>query len=197
MMTPVVFSLLLVFSVSQIVLAGNYDDGVDAYNRTDYVMAIQKFRQAAETGDTKAQFNLGLMYEDGNGVPQDVEVAVRWYHQAAKAGYALAQVNLGLMYEEGRGVLQDVKAAVYWYRQAAEAGYVLAQYNLGVMYANGQGVPRDYVLAHKCFSLAATTLTDSEVRNLAIKNRDRVKNRMSPEQLAEAKRFSHDCISNH
>tara|TARA_B100000315_G_scaffold260775_1_gene325087 strand:+ start:1976 stop:2545 length:570 start_codon:yes stop_codon:yes gene_type:complete len=188
--------MFLLVSGNQLVLADDYNEGVIAYNREDYVEAFQNFWQAAEAGDMKAQFNLGLMYENGSGVPQDVKAAVYWYRQAAESGYALAQVNLGLMYENGNGVTQDAKEAVHWYRQAAKDGYVLAQYNLGVMYAKGKGVSRDYVQSHQCFSLASTTLTDSEVKNLAIKNRDRVKSLLSPEQLVESQRLTHECMSN-
>ena len=54
-----------------------------------------------------AQFNLGLMYDKGEGVPQDDAEAVRWYRLAAEQGHAEAQANLGWMYDAGRGVPQD------------------------------------------------------------------------------------------
>ena len=55
---------------------GNYADGVEAYNRGDYATALQEFRPLAEQGDVKAQFNLGFMYDNGKGVPEnDAEAA--------------------------------------------------------------------------------------------------------------------------
>ena len=88
-----------------------------------------------------AQFNLGLMYHNGQGVPQDYREAVRWYRMAADQGDADAQFNLGVMYDNGRGVPQDYAEAVRWYRKAADQGYADAQFNLGVMYYNGRGRP--------------------------------------------------------
>ena len=53
------------------------------------------YRKAAEQGDASAQYNLGVMYENGHGVEQDDEQAVFWYRKAAEQGYADAQYNLG------------------------------------------------------------------------------------------------------
>jgi len=61
----------------------------------------------AEQGVAEAQFNLGLMYYNGQGVRQDYAEAVRWYRQAAEQGNAEAQNNLGAMYAIGQGVRQD------------------------------------------------------------------------------------------
>ena len=81
-------------------------------------------------GYAGAQVNLGLMYEQGQGVRQDYAQAVQWYRKAAEQGYAGAQVNLGLMYEQGQGVRQDYAQAVQWYRRAVEQGDTDAQVNL-------------------------------------------------------------------
>ena len=71
---------------------------------------------------TAAQYNLGIMYCNGQGVLQDYKEAVKWYRLAAEQGYAAAQYNLGLMYRNGDGVPQDYQEAVKWYRLAAEQG---------------------------------------------------------------------------
>ena len=105
--------------------------------------ALFEIRRAAEQGDADAQFNLGHMYHNGNGVPQDHTEAIRWYRQAAEQGKAMAQNNLGRMYYNGEGVSQDDSEAVRWYRRAAEQGDAIAQVNLGDMYDAGWGVPQD------------------------------------------------------
>ena len=97
----------------------------------------------ATEGDAAAQYNLGLIYENGPGVPQDYAEAVRWYRKAADQGLANAQYNLGYIYAGGQGVPQDYAEAMRWYRKAADQGVASAQYNLGYMYANGQGVPAE------------------------------------------------------
>ena len=96
-----------------------------------------------EQGDAAAQFNLGMMHYNGEGVPQDSVEAAAWFRRAAEQGHANAQVFLGLMYANGEGVPQDSVEAVAWYRKAAEQGHANAQSNLGWMYANGAGVPQD------------------------------------------------------
>ena len=116
---------------------------------------LDTVRQAAEQGDATAQFNLGNMYANGEGVPQDDAEAVRWYRLAAEQGLASAQLNLGVMYATGDGVPEDKAETVQWYRQAAEQGLTEAQYNLGVMYGNGQGVPENDAEAVKWFRLSA------------------------------------------
>jgi hypothetical protein len=102
-----------------------------------------------------AQFNLGMMYGNGKGVPQDYSKAVKWYRLAADQGFADAHLNLGLMYAQGRGVVQGYTEAVKWYRLAADQEHASAQSNLGVMHANGAGVPQDFTKAARLFKLAA------------------------------------------
>ena len=77
---------------------------------------------AASLGLVDAQFNLGLMYYKGQGVPQDYEEALRWFKEAAEQGDAQAQYCLGLMYHKGQGVSQDYEEALRWYKEAAEQG---------------------------------------------------------------------------
>ena len=80
------------------------------------------YRTAAEQGDASAQNNLGVMYANGHGVPQDDGLAVHWYTRAAEQGHALAQYNLGGMYNGGRGVDKDPVRAYMWLALAADGG---------------------------------------------------------------------------
>ena len=91
-------------------------------------------RVRAEQGDAEAQYNLGLIYRTGEGVPQDDAEAVHWYRLAADQGDSCAQFIIGQSYSRGQGVPQDSAEAVRWYRLAADQGNAEAQYNLGVMY---------------------------------------------------------------
>jgi len=133
----------------------DYQDGLDAWQRSDYAMAVKELRQLAEQGDASAQYNLGLMYDNGTGVPQDYAEAARLYRLAADQGHTSAQYNLGLMYTKGTGVPQDYAEAAMLYRLAADQGDDWAQNNLGFMYDNGYGVPQDYDEAVKWYRLAA------------------------------------------
>ena len=131
-----------------------FQQGLEATKRGDYQTAFKLWLPLAEQGDASAQFNLGMMYDNGQGVKQDDVEAVKWYRQAAEQGFADAQLNLGVMYDEGQGVKQDDVEAVKWYRQAAEQGYAKAQYNLGVKYYQGEGVRQDKGQAKEWFGKA-------------------------------------------
>ena len=166
-------------------VAGPYDDGIEAYAKGDYATAMRLFRPFADQGDANAQNNLGVMYNSGQGVPQDSVTAMSWYRKAADQGHAYAQNNLGVMYANGQGLPQDYAAAMSWYRKAADQGDDAAQFNLGVMYEKGQGLPQDYVLAHTWFSLAASGSNED-----AVKQRDTIAKKMMPAQIAEAQKMA-------
>ena len=125
------------------------------------------------------------MYGTDEGVPQDYAEAVKWFRLAADQGDASAQFNLGFRYYAGEGVPQDYGEAVKWYRLAADQGHASAQNNLGIMYDNGEGVPQNYIQAHMWLNLAGAR-GDEDSR----KARDLVKDKMTPEQIAEAQRLA-------
>jgi len=97
-----------------------------------------QYKLAAEQGDASAQYNLGVMYKDGEGVPQDYKTAVKWYRIAAEQGNASAQTLLGAMYGKGQGVIQDYKTAVKWYRLAADQGNVTAELKWPQIFLNSK-----------------------------------------------------------
>lgn len=102
--------------------AAPMEDGQAAYNRGDYATAERLWRPLADEGNARAQNNLGVMYENGKGVPQDIGEALKWYRLAAEQGYAGAQNNLGMIYVLGRpGVPQDSVRAHMWLSLAASS----------------------------------------------------------------------------
>jgi uncharacterized protein len=133
-----------------------YENGVASHEKGVNATALRLLRPLAEQGDASAQYNLGLMFDKGQGVPQDYATALSWYRKAAEQGHAAAQNNLGLIFANGGpGVPQDFATAVSWYRKAAEQGHAAAQYNLGATYAQGQGVSQDYGAAASWYRKAA------------------------------------------
>ena len=84
-----------------------FNEGFAAYKRGDYATALREWLPLAEQGDASAQYNLGVMYDEGRGVKQDYVQAMRWYRKAAAQGYASAQFNLGFMYAKSQDVKQD------------------------------------------------------------------------------------------
>jgi TPR repeat protein len=81
----------------------------------------------AEAGDAKAQCDLGICYNKGEGVDKDEKEAVRWYSKAAEQGNARAQFYLGACYDNGTGVERDEKAAFELWTKSADQGDVEAK----------------------------------------------------------------------
>ena len=120
-MRRLLFAVFLVVACATVAAAGSIEEAEFVYDRGDYTQAARLFRPLAEQGIASAQFNLGMMYAKGQGVPQDYQAALKWYRKAAEQGDASAQNNLGLMYEMGRGVRRDFIRAHMWSNVAAAA----------------------------------------------------------------------------
>lgn len=116
---------------------------------------FQVYRQAAESGDPKAQFKLGGCYFRGEGVTKDAVEAIKWWRKAGENGHASAINNLGTCYSSGEGVSRDPVKAVQFFRMAAEKGDEDAQFNLAMCYYNGDGVAKDVNESFKWMRLAA------------------------------------------
>ncbi len=100
----------------------SYQKGFGAYERGNYDTALKEWRPLAKQGLSQAQYNLGLMYAEGEGVAQDYQEAVRWYRLAAEQGNEAAQGKLGTMYYLGQGVPKDYVLAHMWVNLAAAQG---------------------------------------------------------------------------
>ena len=107
------FAVFLVVACATGAAAGSFDEADSS--------VAQFIRSRAEQGDAVAQFDLGRLYDKGQGVTQDVQEAVKWYRLAAAQDYAKAQYNLGVMYIQGKGVPQDFVRAHMWLNIAAAA----------------------------------------------------------------------------
>ena len=164
---------------------GDFWEGFAAYQNGDYATALRELKPLAEQGHGDAQYRLGYMYYEGNGVPQNYKEAAYWWRKAAEQGDPFAQNNLGCMYGRGEGVPQNYKEAAYWYRKAAVQGDDAAQYNLGMLFVIGEGVPQNFVTAHMWLNLSA-----SQGHKEARKSRDKIATKMPPQQIAEAQRLA-------
>jgi TPR repeat protein len=181
--------LLLTLLVGTPAFSADFQKGFTAYQSGDYATALREWTPLAKQGDADAQYNLGQMYNQGQGVPQDYKTAVKWWKLAAEQGYARAQYNLGVMYKDGIGIPQDYKTAVKWYKLAAEQGNANAQGNLGAMYAFGEGVLKDYVYAHMWGDIAATN-----GNALGAKLRDDFEKKMTPADISTAQKLARECV---
>jgi hypothetical protein len=121
-----VVALMLGVVIAGFAAADPFEDGYDALTSGDYATAMRLWRPLAEQGDAVAQYNLGFIYTNGQGVPQDDVAAASWYRKAAEQGYPAAQFKLGSMYFDGRGVQQDYVRALMWLNLAAARGHKIA-----------------------------------------------------------------------
>ncbi|MCP4388552.1 MAG: sel1 repeat family protein, partial [Gammaproteobacteria bacterium] len=148
-------------------IVGQINQAVSTGNRSQINSLLFDLKNMAEhNGDVYAQYNLGLMYDTGHGVPRDDKSASQWYYKAAIQGDSLSQVNLGWLYENGEGVFQDYNQAVNWYRKAATQGDSNGQYYLGIMYSNARGVAQNDSEAVRLFRLSAGSGNGSGQRQL-------------------------------
>ena len=142
------------------------DEILTSLNEPEEPEHIRQLRDAAESGDAKAQNKLGYLYDTGRELPQNDAEAVRWYRRAAAQNHAMALYNLANHYLSGRGVPQDTEEAIKWYRLAADRDVLPAMNNLGVIYASGRGVRRNEAEAIKWYRRAAERGDETAIRNL-------------------------------
>lgn len=142
------------------------DEILTSLNEPEEPEHIRQLRNAAESGDAKAQNKLGYLYDTGRELPQNDAEAVRWYRRAAAQNHAMALYNLANHYLSGRGVPQDTEEAIKWYRLAADRNVLPAMNNLGVIYASGRGVRRNEAEAIKWYRRAAERGDETAIRNL-------------------------------
>jgi hypothetical protein len=172
-----------------------YQDGESVPK--DAPQAMVWYRKAADQGDAMAQVNIGVMYDVGNGVPQDYAQAAEWYRKAADQGIALAAGRLGDLYHTGHGVPKDDAKSAEWFRKAAEQGYPTAQFDLAAQYTQGAGISRDYEEAYFWMSLAATSLTDSEMRQQALKALEGIATMLKKDDIKRAEKRAQAWLKDH
>ena len=119
-------AVAIVFTLSGQAYAQDWGKGWKAYAAGDYATALQEWKPLAEQGHAGAQYVLGIMYDDGEGVLQDYKEAVSWFRKAAEQGNYAAQYELGKMYKAGEGVPRDNVQAHMWYNIASANGNELA-----------------------------------------------------------------------
>lgn len=101
-----------------------YNLGVKYYNTpSDYHKAFQWFHKAALQGDGPSQRNLGVMFENGNGVEQNHEKAIEWYTKSATSGYSQAFLDLCAAYSIGPATILDKDKAIFWCTKADQHGH--------------------------------------------------------------------------
>ena len=134
----------------------NYRDALKAADREDFATALSLLRRAAESGHAEAQYRLGVMFANAEGMALDYAEAAAWLRRAADQGLGRAQSILAWLYASGYGVQQDDREAGRLYLKAAEQGLPKDQYTVAAMYRWGRyGVDRDATEMVKWYERAA------------------------------------------
>ncbi len=152
-------SLLVALIISTALVSAswaNLEQGTAAYNRGDYSAAFAAFKSAAKGGNAEARYRMGLMYLNGQGIPQNYPAALEALEGAAGRGHHAAQYQTARMYDIGRGVRTKNPLAAYkWFQKAANGGHPGAQYQMAIRYADGHQVPQNYEKAFGWYLKAA------------------------------------------
>ena len=166
-------------------IAGDLGSGMTMFEQGRFEAAEAELEPLAEAGDARAQYILGVIFQNGLSGKQYPGSAVAWFRKAASQGYVEAQMELGRMYRDGDGVAQDPEEMIKWYKLAAEQGDVGAQLFVADAYAYGHGVEPDRIAAYMWYEIAMRYWG-----GLAEQAKQQVADRMTPEEVAEAKRLA-------
>jgi len=160
-----------------------FDAGIKAIDADNMPLAFKEFLAAANEGHAFAQYNVGIMYEQGIGTSKNPEQAFLWYNKSANQDNAAAQFNVGVSYENGIGTEVDYTKANEWYRKASLQGDGLAVGNLGMLYIRGEGVNVDKVAGVALLLISANldTSPENQAKNNISKTRD-----LTPEMIEAA-----------
>ena len=183
--TGLTLSLLLGNGVA---VAADFDKGINAYDSGDYKTALAEWTPLAEQGHAVAQYNLGIMHDNGKGVPENDKIAVKWYTLAAEQGHAVAQYGLASMYANGAGVPLNQKTALKWHIKAAKQGNAKAQFSLAIYYYIGGPVPVSYLRSYMW-----TNLSEYNGNELSFW-KERITKELTSTQIVNAQEMSIRCL---
>ena len=116
-------------------MVARFTQEVSGISGAAYVTALTA---EARKGTPKAAFQLGLLYQEGIGVPHDFKTALRWFDAAAENGHASAMNSAGFYRRYGIGTPRDNVKALELYKKSVENGNSFALYNLARLYGDGK-----------------------------------------------------------
>lgn len=146
-----------------------FETALDAWNQGDTLRALSLWRVLAANGDMHSQYNLGVVFDQGNGVPRDVNLAESYYRDAAAQGYQDALFNLAVLLEE-RGTKpgsEHWQEMMHAYSVLASAGRADAQFRIAFFYDTGEGLAKDLEQAARWYHAAAEQGHADAAANLA------------------------------
>ncbi len=127
---------LLALVVPGYLFASDFEAGLEAIQKGNFAEAYCLWKPLAASGHADAQYRIGWMYANGDGLAINIAEAIRWWERAAERSHSEAQFALGLAYTTGEGIKKDLSTATEWFRKAASNGHEEAQYILRKMAAD-------------------------------------------------------------
>lgn len=128
--------------------------------KNDYSQTLYWAQKAADKNDAVSLYLIGMLYNNGKGVPRDNNKAIRYLLKASDLGFDTAQYKLGQFYYYGIGVDINYSEALKWFMKAALQGHKEAQAVVGLCYYHGRGVPKDL---KECFSWVHRAASQGEM----------------------------------
>ena len=132
----------------------DYEAGLRLLDLGQYMDALKSFGRSAKNGNTDAQYQIGIMFLEGEGMKANPEEAAYWFRKAAQNGHALSQFEIGRCFLTGTGVQSGERMAAEWFWRAAEQGDPDAALYVARMYRDGRGMKQDIDKARKYYKLA-------------------------------------------
>lgn len=151
-MTPQVGSSM----TSQVDAAGRDGGGDDAGTTNVEPSAVSRLQRLCDGGDMGACTDLGIIYEDGTGVPVDLVHGTQLYQKACDGNYARGCANLGLAFYNGLGVAMNRERAADFFQKGCDLGSGRACTNLGTQYESGADIRLDLPRALDLYLRACT-----------------------------------------
>ncbi|MEO8025973.1 MAG: tetratricopeptide repeat protein [Bryobacteraceae bacterium] len=171
---------LMAWSIAAIA-AGPADEGLAFYQAKDYPNAFRVWNACAQKGDGACQYQLGLLYNWGRGVPHDANVARKWFESAAAQRHAYSMYQLGLFYRNGDGVPKDEARALKFFEDGIAIGCDICMEQAGYQYWKGIGTAPNPERAFVLLYLAAPR------SSYAKDTLDKVAATMQPEEFEKAR----------
>lgn len=162
-----IYSLLLVVTVFPARAEDSEDAdyllGEELLAKGEYLDALKAYGRSAKNGNSEAQYRIGMIFLEGEGLNANPQDAAYWFRKAAQNGHAPSQFAIGECFMNGTGVQQDTRMAAEWFWRAAEQGHPEAALYVARMYRDGVGMKQDTARARKYFKKAvAAGVTEAE-----------------------------------
>ena len=149
------FPLVTLF-FSNTLHAGEYEDGIAAYQAGEYDVAISLLAKAGDQGHARAQYFLSVLFEGRSGIKRDASASLHWLEKAAESGFVEAQRNLAAFYHDGvDNPDDDIEQAKFWYRKTASQGDLKGQLYLAILLDKESQIEKDHTEAIRWYLLAA------------------------------------------